>query len=198
VRRIIPMAVAISVGLIVLAGRFVQNVYLNGLSLFFLDTAVIVAAFAVLLGFVNVLSSHVRKIRTRSEGWPYSIVLILFSLAVLVTGYGGPASPLLRSLFNTVQYPLQATIASLLIFFAAAALFRVARVRGWATLLFVVVVVVVLIGQLPLFNSLTAAKDWIMTVPALAGTRGIIIGVALGTVFTGLRLLMGIDRPYSE
>ena len=37
-----------------------------------------------------------------------------------------------------------------------------------------------------------------MTVPALAGTRGIILGVALGTVVTGLRLLMGIDRPYSE
>jgi hypothetical protein len=198
VRRILPMVVAISVGLIVLVGRFVQNPYLNGLSLFFLDTAVIVAAFAVLLGFVNVISSHVRKIRTRSVGWPYSIVLILFAVVVLVAGYSGPSSPLLRSLFNTVQYPLQATIASLLIFFAAVALLRAARVRGWAALVFVVVVVVVLIGQLPLSEPLTAVKDWIMTVPALAGTRGIIIGVALGTVVTGLRLLMGIDRPYSE
>jgi hypothetical protein len=198
VRRILPMAVAISVGLIVLVGRFVQNLYLNGLSLFFLDTAVIVAAFAVLLGFINVFSSHVRKIRTRSVGWPYSIVLIVFAVVVLAAGFSGPSSPLLRSLFNTVQYPLQATIASLLIFFAAVALLRTARIRGWAALVFVVVVVVVLIGQLPLFDPLTAVKDWIMTVPALAGTRGIIIGVALGTVVTGLRLLMGIDRPYSE
>ncbi len=197
-RRILPVAVAISVGLIVLVGRFVQNVYLNGLSLFFLDTAVIVAAFAVLLGFVNVLSSHARKIRTRSVGWPYSIVLILFALVVLAAGYAGPGSPLLSALFNTVQYPLQATIASLLIFFAAVALFRTARVRGWATLLFALAVVVVLLGQLPLSQPLTAAKDWIMTVPALAGTRGIILGVALGTVVTGLRVLMGIDRPYSE
>jgi hypothetical protein len=125
-------------------------------------------------------------------------VLIVFSVVVLAAGFSGPSSPLLRSLFNTVQYPLQATIASLLIFFAAVALLRTARIRGWAALIFVVVVVVVLIGQLPLFDPLTAVKDWIMTVPALAGTRGIIIGVALGTVVTGLRLLMGIDRPYSE
>ena len=111
-RRILPMAVAISVGLIVLVGRFLHNAYLDGLGLFFLDTAIIVAAFAMLLGFVNVLSSHVRKIRTRSVGWPYSIVLILFSLVVLVAGYAGPASPLLRSVFNTVQYPLQTAVAS--------------------------------------------------------------------------------------
>jgi hypothetical protein len=175
-----------------------HNGYLDGLGLFFLDTAIIVAAFAVLLGYVNVLASHVRKIRTHSVGWPYSVVLILFSLVVLVAGYAGPASPLMRGLFNSVQYPLQSAVASLLIFFVAAALFRTARVRGWASALFVVVVVVVLIGQLPLFNEITAVKDWIMTVPALAGTRGIVIGVALGTVATGLRLLMGVDRPYTE
>ena len=52
-----------------------------------------------------------------------------------------------------------------------------------------VVVVIVLLGQVPFFDPLTAVKDW-MTVPALAGTRGILFGVALGTVVTGLRCLM--------
>jgi hypothetical protein len=32
----------------------------------------------------------------------------------------------------------------------------------------------------------------------MAGARGILLGVALGTVATGLRVLLGIDRPYSE
>jgi hypothetical protein len=31
---------------------------------------------------------------------------------------------------------------------------------------------------------------------ALAGARGILIGVALGALTTGLRVLFGIDRPY--
>jgi len=33
-------------------------------------------------------------------------------------------------------------------------------------------------------------------IPAVAGARGILFGVALGTVATGLRVLMGADRPY--
>ena len=31
---------------------------------------------------------------------------------------------------------------------------------------------------------------------AAGGARGILIGVALGTITTGLRILMGFDRPY--
>ena len=31
-----------------------------------------------------------------------------------------------------------------------------------------------------------------------AGARGILLGVALGTIATGLRLIAGMDRPYSE
>jgi hypothetical protein len=28
------------------------------------------------------------------------------------------------------------------------------------------------------------------------GARGLLIGIALGTLLTGLRVLMGVDRPY--
>jgi hypothetical protein len=37
---------------------------------------------------------------------------------------------------------------------------------------------------------------WIAEVWALGGARGILIGVALGTLMTGLRVLFAIDRPY--
>jgi hypothetical protein len=32
----------------------------------------------------------------------------------------------------------------------------------------------------------------------LAGSRGILLGIALGILVTGLRLLLGIERPYGE
>jgi hypothetical protein len=35
-------------------------------------------------------------------------------------------------------------------------------------------------------------------VPTLAGVRGILLGVALGTIATGLRVLMGAERPYTD
>lgn len=197
-KRRLPVAVAIGVGLIVLTDRFVTHKYIDGLGYFFLDTAVILAAFALLLGFVNVISVHAKKVRTRQRGWPYSIILILFSLFVLVIGAAGPSTPLFREVFNAVQYPIQTSIASLLIFFVASAAFRALRIRGVESALFVVVIVVVLLGQISLADELTAVKDWIMNVPGLAGARGLLLGIAIGTVVTGLRVLMGIDRPYSK
>lgn len=197
-KRSILTAIAISVGALVLVDRFVTNIYLDALGLFFLDIAIILGAFALLLGFFNVLGSHIQRIRTRQTAWPYSIILILFALFVLAIGLTGPASPLSQEVFNAVQYPLQAAIASLLIFFVASAAFRSLRMRNFESFILVGVALIVLLGQVPLFNELTAVKDWILTVPAMAGIRGLILGVALGTVVTGLRVLIGIDRPYSS
>jgi hypothetical protein len=32
----------------------------------------------------------------------------------------------------------------------------------------------------------------------MAGARGLLLGVALGTVIAGLRIFLTIERPYSE
>jgi hypothetical protein len=47
---------------------------------------------------------------------------------------------------------------------------------------------------MPVFGTLV--HPWITQVIALGGARGILIGVALGTLTTGLRVLFGADRPY--
>jgi hypothetical protein len=49
-------------------------------------------------------------------------------------------------------------------------------------------------GDVPLIG--TTVRPWVTQVLALGGARGILIGVALGTLTTGLRVLFGIDRPY--
>jgi hypothetical protein len=41
-------------------------------------------------------------------------------------------------------------------------------------------------------------KDWILGVPVTAGVRGILLGVALGILLTSIRLLSGVERPYSD
>ena len=49
------------------------------------------------------------------------------------------------------------------------------------------------LGDVPILGSL---RSWIARFPAGAGARGILLGVALGTLTTGLRILLGSDRPY--
>jgi hypothetical protein len=199
VKRSVATAIAISVGLFVLLDFFVQNAFIGALKFVFVKWAIIVAAFAMVLGFLNVLIVHLDKILRFKQGWLYSISLVLTMMIVLILGLiEGPQGPLTNQIFQYVLFPLQATIFSLLAFFVASAAYRTFRLRSWESALLVITGVIVLLGQIPLWKTLTTFKEWILEVPSMAGARGILLGVALGTVATGLRVLLGIDRPYSE
>ncbi len=199
VKRSVAIAIAISVGLFVLLDFFVQNAFIGLVKFVFVRWAIIVAAFAMVLGFFNVLIVHLNKILQFKQGWFYSIFLILAMMIVLILGLiEGPQGSLTSLIFQYVLFPLQATIFSLLAFFVASAAYRAFRLRSWESALLVITGVIVLLGQVPLWGALTTFKEWILGVPSMAGARGILLGVALGTVATGLRVLLGIDRPYSE
>jgi len=199
VKRSVATAIAISVGLFVLLDFFVQNAFIGTLKFVFVRWAIIVAAFAMILGFFNVLIVHLNKILRFKQGWFYSIFLVLTMMIVLILGLiEGPQGSLTSRIFQYVLFPLQATIFSLLAFFVASAAYRAFRLRSWESALLVITGVIVLLGQVPLWEALTSFKEWILGVPSMASARGILLGVALGTVATGLRVLLGIDRPYSE
>jgi hypothetical protein len=98
---------------------------------------------------------------------------------------------------------LQATLFSLMAFFAATAAWRAFRTRSSASLVMLIACVLVLLGSIwidvgPGWALLVETKNWVMNVPVLAGARGILLGIVLGAIVTGLRLLMGVDRPYSD
>jgi hypothetical protein len=204
-KRVLPAAIAMAAGFLVLIDFFFDNLYLNALGVTLINWVVIIAAFALILGFLNVLAFHLRKITQRQEGWPYSIALLAVVGTVLfggLTSVQGYRAPLVRTIFDYVQTPLQASIFSLLAFYIASAGYRAFRVRNFETFLLVMACLVVLVGQAPLaryvWEELPALKDWVLGVPSTAGARGILIGVALGSLATGVRVLVGFDRPYSE
>lgn len=204
ISRIMSTVVAMTVGLLVLADFFVNSDAVNALGLYLIRTASIVAAFALVLGMVNVVTVHLGNVSRQEKGWAYSVVLLVAMIITLGTGFltGGPGSTQMRQLFETVLFPLEATLYSLLAFFVVTAAYRAFRVKSLESGLFVTFAIIVLLGQVPiavrLWDQLPVIKDWVLEVPALAGARGILLGVALGTAATGLRVLLGIDRPYVD
>ena len=97
-----------------------------------------------------------------------------------------------------MEVSLLAVLAIILVYAGARLL---ARRPHWSTILFLVTVLLVLLGSVPLLfigevAPLSAVRSWLTQVPAVAGARGLLLGVALGTVATGLRILIGVDRPY--
>lgn len=212
--RVLTTVIAVVAGVFVLADMFVSRSpgeifgmpglrqTINGVGFFLVSWAAIVIAFALLLGFANVVTVHWNQIRTRHSNAVYSAVLLLSLAATLALGLQGPNSANSRFIFNFILQPLEATLFALLAFFIATAAFRAFRVRNLETVFFVLFAVIVLLGQVPLgiylWSELPVIKDWILDVPTLAGARGILMGVTLGTIATGLRVLLGSDRPYTE
>ena len=206
-KRILPTALAIAIGVFVLISVFAENPLLDAIGTYFIDVAVIIAAFALFLGLINVLRVHARKIREGQPGSPYSFVLLVALLIVLTVGLlsipgrpSGPAQPAVQWIFKNIQAPIQASLSALLVFFIVTAAYRLFRLRNLESIVMLIVTLLVLAGQVTvgLVPVLPNLRDWIVEVPAMAGMRGILLGVALGAVLTGIRLLLGVERPYSD
>jgi hypothetical protein len=213
-RRTLPTAIAIAVGLLVLLALFTSTGWLGGLGTLLdgigthlIDIAVIVATFALFLGVINVLRVHARKIRSQEGGGVYSIVLIAAMLFVLAVGLptlpdqaSGPAQPIVQWIFANILTPIQATLSALLVFAVMTAAYRLLRVRSLESAIMLIVAILVLVGQvsLGLLPVVPGLKDWVVDVLATAGSRGILLGVALGALLTGIRLLLGVERPYGD
>ena len=200
--RILAAGFAIASGLLVLLGYFVPLTMLLDIRLLLVQWAIILAAVAVLVGVLNLLGVHWHKIRTRQKGTAYSILLIVSLFASAVLGIVlGTNNTLMSFFLEAIIIPGEATLMALLavtLVYAAARLLR--RRVDLMTFIFLGVAVVILLAAAPFpFGKIPGAAliEWLLRDNfATAGSRGILIGVALGALTTGLRVLFGIDRPY--
>jgi hypothetical protein len=198
-RRGIPFATAVIAGLVTLLGLLL----LPELGNMILGWATFLAAVALLLGISNLFIVHSGRL---ARGNGYSGVLLFamtLMFALAATDMAGLTDDYVTLTFGWLQAPLEAAVASLLAFFLLFAAFRLLqRQRSVWTLLFLTVVVIVMLGQTPLPGILSDVFGSIADVIALifvnAGMRGILIGVALGTITLSVRLLTGSEQPYNK
>ncbi len=201
-------AVGIAFGAIVLLGYFVDVRPIQVLRVLFMRWALLLSAAALILGIFNLLAAHLHKVIQEQAGWPYSALLIMFLLGTLVLGLVfGPDNKAVLSLFEYIQLPVEASLMALLAVSLSVAGFRlVARKRDLPSLIFVSTALMILLGTGPwLFGAGSFGaeffgwfRNWFAQVWAAGGARGILLGVALGAITTGLRVLLGADRPYGD
>jgi hypothetical protein len=201
----IAVFIAIFFGLVTLIALLFN---VSGISTVILGWASFLAAVALILGVLNLLMVHLTRLfRERNL---YSGILVLGLLAVFAAAVFDElnGSDNVNLLFNWVQAPLEAALASLLALFlllAGVQLLKRQRTR-WA-FLFSLTAVVMLLGQALLSSRLLPAAlrqpvnqvvEFVESVVVTAGIRGLLIGVALATLLLSLRLLMGVERPYNK
>jgi hypothetical protein len=198
--RVLTAALAIAAGLIVLFGYF-YPAQLEPLRLVLLDWAIIIAGIAVLVGIFNLVAVQMERIRARQKGSSYGALLVV---SLIVTfGFGlivGPDDPYMRMTVNAIIVPVEASLMAILAVTLIYASIRLLRHRAdvmsvvflMAAVLFLILMMPTPLGPVPGDQALLAIVGMFST----GGARGLLIGIALGTLLTGLRVLFGVDRPY--
>jgi cytochrome bd-type quinol oxidase subunit 2 len=213
IKGVFSTAIAIAVGLLVLVGYLFGHKADGSLSLLgevqlsLLYIAVALAGFAVLVGIGNLLLVHMNKIRHKQKGAAYSFILIVTLVTTLLLGllapYQSKAAAIFADAFNIVQLPVEASLMALLAITLTYASIRLLRRHlNLLSVIFLITAVLILLGtapwpflgDVPFLSNII--RPIVAQIPATAGARGILLGVALGTLTTGLRILFGADRPY--
>lgn len=191
-------AIVLAFGLLTLVG-LLTGVF-GGLSSLALQVALLTAGIALLIGVINLLNVHTRRVLGRQRGALYSLVLLIsFLLVIALWLLGEDAASLV--LIQDVQRSVEAALAALLVFALVYGAYRLMRQRvTWAAVLFTAALLIVLVGALPFegMGVLADVRRWMLQVPASAGARGLLIGIALGAIVTAVRVIIGQDRAYRE
>jgi hypothetical protein len=201
--RVITAVVAIAAGVIVLLGYFIPGIEMLDLFRSLLtDWAIIIAGMAVLVGVFNLVLVQWGKIGTRQKGWGYSVLLVVSLLGTALYGsILGLNNSVMKLTVDAVIIPVEASLLAILAVTLVYASIRLLRRRtDMMSVIFLITVVLFLLAIMPTpFGPIPVLSDgiiWLAGMISRGGARGLLIGVALGTLLTGLRVLFGIDRPY--
>ena len=208
IRRGVPVFIAVFIGVLTLLGLVVPLPEVNRIVL---SWASFIAAAALLLGIINLFSVHSgRLFRERNL---YSGILVMSMIAVFAfaaTDTLGilPFNNGVETIFNWILVPLESALAALLAFILLITGFQMLRNRrsGFAYLFLITAMLVLLANVLavltlvptPVRTLIAQFRQVVQEVFVTAGMRGILLGIALGTITLSIRLLLGMERPYNK
>ena len=115
-------------------------------------------------------------------------------------------------IYEFLLSPITGTLFAMLAFYVASAAFRAFRAKNAAAIVLLATAFVILLGRtnagVVLTSPIPADNPWvswmrlenlsmtILSVFTAAGTRAMIIGIAIGVAATGIKIMIGLDRSY--
>lgn len=213
-QRQIPLALCLIFGIFMMVQFFVPHPVSNTAYEIVLRWVRIIAIFALVLGVGSLVMHHSTKIKRKASGWPFSIVTLVAAIITAFVGLLGVnvvngklmffagigKTSLLQILFQNIYIPVNSTMFAMLAFYMASAAYRAFRARTKEATLLLVAAFFVMLGMVPIGSAISPRlpefAEWILSVPNLAAKRGIIFGIALGSIATSLKIILGIERGW--
>lgn len=159
----------------------------------------LLSAFALILGVINILWVHLRRVQSGQSEWTHSLVLLLVAIMVLALGLAlgdGTTEPLITWLFQHVIAPLQSALFAITAFFLAAAAYRFIRIGRSGGTWILAGALLMFFVQIPVSSALLTdvsrtAFDWLLNQPIMAAMRGVILGSSLAMLVVFVRFVLG-------
>jgi len=215
IKKTIPLLIVFVVGVLSLISYYVPHKTSVNFIEMMSKWEIIVSAFAFLLGLISLFFSHYHKITRKTDGWGYSIFVFIGFFAIIIPAVinhgksisaAGPTS--LGWAYSNIYTALSGTMFAVLAFYIVSTAYRSFRIKSKQAFVLFVAAFILILGKVPLGQiiwdtvlgwthaGVADVIDWIMTVPAVAGKRGIMIGIAIGSIVTSFKIIFGIERQY--
>lgn len=200
-KRVLPYAITVVCVAIVMASLFLDLPGAKTAQKELDKWSVLSTSVACAVGLVSLTSVHLRRVQRRSEDWGFSVYLLAITFGYMVFGlFVGPANAAYSWIFNATAAPLGVTFYALLAFYIVSAAYRAFRAKTRDAAILLAAAIIVLFGKAPLGEVILPAfgtwTKWIMDIPNTAAMRAVAFGASLGGVISGIRILLGFDRPY--
>lgn len=200
IRRLIPDFITGLVGGLVIIELFIKVPYLSDIVKQLTTWASVMIMFALLIGVYNIFGFHFRQVRKRKPGeWffsAYTIILLVFSICLGLT-MGASSVPYMWLWFNFSAWLYMCSLA-IQGYFMVSGAYRAMKVRGLETILFLIAAVIVVLAEIPLASTfwpgVIPVELWLINFPVTGANTGIAIGVGIGIVALGARMLYGKEK----
>ncbi len=190
-------------GIPILLSSFAKIPVISDLAQEFQQWGIILAGFSTFLGVLNLTYVNASAIKRRKKSVDVTgsvVLLVMLWLLIIVGVFYGQSHPVYDFIFENALKPLSASGFAMLGFFIASAAYRAFRVRNVDAAILLVCGFIVMLANIPLgeliWSDLPEVSEWIMSVINGAAMKGIVIGGAIGSIATALKVLVGVERSH--
>lgn len=170
-----------------------------------LHWGIILTSMATLVGITNLMITHFRRVAEGKKGFFFSLIVLFGFLVSLIGGlFLGVDNPGYLIWVASIRLPLEVSLMGVLALTLTYTVIQFFRRKNWTpmSIAFGTSAMIFLILQMGFIQALDnpvidQIVEFIENLP-IAGGRGILIGISLGALLTGLRVIFGAERPYGE